>query len=133
MATKSHNTLHISIAPLWPPTAAPPVDIVFEDTEAVNIDVESQKVTVTNTKPQETDAELEEIVCVADSETMNKEIEDSEMKDASTEKDDYIKPTTDDCKLNIWSRFILIKGHCERKSNITTCVFAFVWLIKVVS
>ena len=69
--------------------------------DIIDIDVRNQKVSVTNTKPQETQESTEEEVVVM--ETINEPLEATHEEEPTSDKDDsYIIPTTDDCKLN-WS------------------------------
>ena len=65
----------------------------------LNIDVKNQKVSVTNTKAQQTQEPTEEEVVVM--ETTYEPLEATREEESNSHKDDsYIKPTTDDCKLN---------------------------------
>ena len=61
--------------------------------------MKNQKVSVTNTKVQEVQEPTEEEVVVM--ETTNEHLEATLEEESNSDKDgSYIKPTTDDCKLN---------------------------------
>ncbi len=81
VAAKLNNVLSINVLPTKPPVDIPPVDVVFDDKETVDVTVDVKSCTATATKAQ------------------SEVLPDVVVMETSAEQDSYIAPTTDDCKL----------------------------------
>ena len=96
VAAKQNSTLHLNITPMKNPAEG---NLSDKTGGIIDTDVKNQKVSVTNTKAQEAQEPTEEEVVVM--ETTNERLEATLEEESNSDKDDiYIKPTTDDCKLN---------------------------------
>ena len=121
VAAKQNCTLHLNITPMKNPPEGGTGEKITEG--IIDIDVKNQKVSVTNTKAQETQEPTEEEVVVM--ETTYEPLEATREEESNSDKDDsYIKPTTDDCKLN-WNYSRRQCHGCEWKGKGMVLVFWF--------
>ena len=125
VAAKQNSTLHLNITPMKNPPEGGTGEKITEG--IIDIDVKNQKVSVTNTKAQETQEPTEEEVVVM--ETTYERLEATREEESNSDKDDsYIKPTTNDCKLN-WTILVANVTVANGRGREWYWCSGFIWFL----